>query len=309
MAVFLRRAPALFGAFCLLAALSAWSADRHAVRRMTADIRVDSNLVLIPVSVTDPRNHPVTGLRREDFRVFEGKTEQTLLHFAAEDAPVSVGIVFDASGSMRDKLAQSRAAVARFLDTAGPGDEFFLVNFSSNPEIAVPFTRDAGAIQNRLLYTGSEGKTSLLDAICLATDYMKRARNTRRALLVISDGVDNHSRYTEAEIRSRVRESDVWIYMIAICDRGSIMLPEEVHGETLMQGIAGESGGRLFTVRNPAEMPGIAANIGLELRNQYLIGYRPSNAGGGPRYRKVQVKVVAGRPLRVAWRPGYFTPE
>jgi len=284
---------------CLMAALSAWAAD----------IRVDSNLVLIPVSVTDPKNHPVTGLRREDFRVFEGKAEQTLMQFAREDAPVSVGIVFDASGSMLDKLAQSREAVARFLETAGPRDEFFLVNFSATAEIAVPFTGDAGTIQNRLLYTGPQGRTSLLDAIGLALQYMKNAANPRRALLVISDGGDNHSRFTESEIRRRVREADVWIYAIGIGGHGAIMLPEENRGDTLMQGIAEESGGRLFAARNAAEMPEIARSIGLELRNQYLIGYRPANLARGGKYQKVQVKVVDGRALRVTWRPGYFVPE
>ncbi|HUK18168.1 MAG TPA: VWA domain-containing protein [Bryobacteraceae bacterium] len=299
MTVFLRCAPRLSGAVCLMAVFSAWGAD----------IRVDSNLVLIPVSVTDPKNHPVTGLRREDFRVFEGKAEQTLMQFASEDAPVSVGIVFDTSGSMKDKLAESREAVARFLETAGPQDEFFLVNFSGTAEIAVPFTGDAGTIENRLLYTGPQGRTSLLDAMGLAMDYMKNASNPRRALLVISDGGDNHSRFTESEIRRKVRETDVWIYAIGIGERGAIMLPEETRGDTLMQGIAEESGGRLFAARNAAEMPEIARSIGLELRNQYLIGYRPSNLARGGKYRKVQVKVVDGRALRVTWRPGYFVPE
>ena len=299
MTVTLRRAPRLVCAVYFLLSLCAWGAD----------IRVDSNLVLIPVSVTDPKNHPVTSLRREDFRVFEGKAEQTLTHFASEDVPLSVGIVFDASGSMRDKLAQSREAVARFLETADPRDEFFLVNFNAKAEIAAPFTNNAGTIQNRLLYTGSAGKTSLLDAIRLALDYMKHAANPRRALLVISDGGDNHSRFTESEIRRKVRETDVWIYAIGIGERGAIMLPEETRGDTLMQGIAEESGGRLFAARNAAEMPEIARSIGLELRNQYLIGYRPSNLARGGKYRKVQVKVVDGRALRVTWRPGYFVPE
>jgi Ca-activated chloride channel homolog len=311
-----RRAPALIGAACIFAIVAAGADQapvsiqpRHARTAVLNDIRVDSNLVLIPVSVTDPRNHAVTGLRRESFRVFEGKTEQTLLHFASEDAPVSVGIVFDSSGSMRDKLAQSREAVARFLDSANPQDEFFLVDFNSTVEIAAPFTGDPAAIESRLLFTGSNGRTALLDAVCQAMEYMKKARNPRKALLVISDGGDNDSRYTESEIHRRVRETDLWIYAIGIYHRGGIMLPEGERGETLLESLADESGGRHFAVGNPADLPEIAGNIGRELRHQYVIGYRPATSGRAGKYHRVQVKLVEGRDLKVTWRPGYFERE
>lgn len=307
-----RRTPTLIGA-AILIAFAAAGADqspvsiqpRMAPRGVLSDIRVDSNLVLIPVSVTDPKNHAITGLPREAFRVFEGKAEQTLVHFASEDAPVSVGIVFDSSGSMKDKLAQSRAAVARFLGAANPEDEFFLVNFNSTAQLTVPFTGDPGDIQNRLLLTQSNGRTALLDAVCLAMDYMKKSSNPRKALLVISDGGDNDSRYTETEIRRRVRESNLWIYAIGIYNRGAIMLPEEEHGETLLATLAEASGGRHFAVPNPAELPEIAGKIGLQLRNQYVIGYRPAGSERTGVYHRVQVK-VDGRDLRVTWRPGYF---
>jgi len=309
------RAPALFGATFILA-LSAWGAEQAPVwiqartphSGVLSNIRVDSNLVLIPVSVTDSKNHAVTGLRRESFRVFEGKAEQTLVHFAREDAPASVGIVFDSSGSMKDKLAQSREAVARFLRTANPEDEFFLVDFNSTAQLAAPFTRDAGSIESRILFRESEGRTALLDAVCLAIDYMKKASNPRKALLVVSDGGDNHSRYTESEILRRVRESDLWIYAMGITDGGAIMLPEIEYGGTLLGRLAEESGGRHYAVRHAAELPEIAENIGLELRNQYVIGYRPASPGRDGKYHRVHVK-VEGRDLRVTWRPGYVVLE
>jgi Ca-activated chloride channel homolog len=298
------RGAVLFGTVCILLS-AAWSAD-HPPR---SDFRVDSKLVLIPVSVTDPMNHAVTGLPREAFHVFEGKVEQTLVQFGAEDAPVSIGIVFDSSGSMRDKLAGSRDAVARFLDLANPEDEFFLVDFNATAQLTVPFTSDASLIRNQLMFRQPSGRTALLDAVNLAISSLKEARNPRRALLIISDGVDNDSRYTEFEIRRRVRESDLWIYSIGFDEGGGIMLPEGDRGQTLLAALAEESGGRHFTIRNPSELPDVAAKIGLELRNQYVIGYRPAAPARSGGYHKVQVRLMAGRDLRVTWRPGYYDPE
>jgi len=303
------RRAALAGAACVLGITAGGFAARGADRAPRSDFRVDSKLVLIPVSVTDPKNHAVTGLPREAFRIFEGKVEQTLVQFGAEDAPLSIGIVFDSSGSMRDKIAQSRNAVARFLDLANPEDEFFLVDFNAKAELTVPFTDDASLIQNQLLNTRSGGRTALLDAVTLAIHSMKEARNPRRALLIISDGGDNDSRYTEFEIRRRVRESDLWIYSIGFDNHRGAMLPEEDHGSALLATLTEATGGRYFAVQNPSEVPDIAAKIGLELRNQYVIGYRPAGEARNGAYHKVQVKMMAGRDLRVTWRPGYYDPE
>jgi VWFA-related protein len=295
-----------FIAGILAAAFAAAGAEQ--VRHTTAvlaNIRVDANLVLIPVSVTDSKNHAVTGLGRESFRIFDGRVEQPVVHFAREDSPLSVGIVFDSSGSMRNKLAQSRAAVARFLAMANPEDEFFLINFDSTARLAVPFTRDTGGIQEKLLFTASEGRTALLDAVCLAMDYMKRAHNPRKALVIISDGGDNNSRYSEAEIRSRVQESDLWVYAIGIYNGGAIMLPEGEHGADLMAKLAEASGARHFALTDASGLSEAAANIAFDLHNQYVIGYRPSAPVGSGKYHRVQVK-VSGRDLHATWRPGYF---
>jgi Ca-activated chloride channel homolog len=298
------RRAALFGLACTFIS-AAWGADRA----HNSDFRVDSKLVLIPVSVTDPYNHAVTGLPREAFHVFEGKVEQALVHFGAEDAPVSIGIVFDSSGSMRDKLAASRDAVARFLSLANPEDEFFLVDFNATARVTVPFTADPRQIQNQLLLTQPGGRTALLDAVTLAIDSMKNARNPRHALLIISDGGDNDSRYTELEIRRRVRESDLWIYSIGFDNHRGYMLPEEDHGPTVLANLAAASGGRHFIVRNPAELSEAASAIGLELRNQYVVGYRPVAPARNGGYHKVQVRLMAGRDLHVTWKPGYYDTE
>ena len=259
------RGAALFGAACILLS-AAWSADRAP----RSDFRVDSKLVLIPVSVTDPNNHAVTGLPCEAFHVFEGKVEQTLVQFGAEDAPVSIGIVFDSSGSMRYKLAASRDAVMRFLDLANPEDEFFLVDFNATARITVPFTTDAGLIRNQLLSTqpGRKDRATRRRHLSDRFHEMKSARNPRRALLIISDGGDNDSRYTEFEIRRRRAGVCLRIYSIGFDDRLGVLLPEEDHDPTLLSHLAAASGGRHFTVRNPSELSEAAGAIGLELRNQ-----------------------------------------
>jgi Ca-activated chloride channel homolog len=278
-----------------------------------SDIRVESTLVLIPVTVTDPLNRFVTGLERENFRVFEDKSEQKVTHFASEDAPLSVGLVFDTSGSMGSKLDKSRMAVAQFFKTANPEDEFFLVQFNDRPEMAVDFTTHLEEIQNRLTFTQSKGRTALLDAIYMALHKMKKARNPRKALLIISDGGDNSSRYTESEIKNLVREADVQIYAIGIYEgmasRGRT--PEELAGPSLLTEIAEQTGGRQFSVENLNELPDVAAKIGIELRNQYILGYSPTNQGRDGKYRRVQVKLVQPRglpPLRAFWRLGYYAP-
>jgi VWFA-related protein len=271
------------------------------------DIRVDSNLVLIPVSVTDSRNHAVTGLSRDAFHIFEDKTEQALVQFACEDAPISVGIVFDASSSMLDKIAKSREALGQFLHFANPEDEFFLVEFSTRPRLTVPFTTDPGLIRTRLLHIGASGTTALLDAVSLAMDRLRTAHYPRRALLVLSDGGDNHSRYTETELRNRIRESDLWIYTMGIYGRRPPNIQVESDaGQKLMEMLAEESGGRHYAVDSLVDLPVVAARIALELRNQYVLGYQPADSRRDGKYHRVQVKVVAGRHLTVSWRPGYY---
>ncbi|MBM3774692.1 MAG: VWA domain-containing protein [Acidobacteria bacterium] len=278
-----------------------------------SNIRVDTTLVLIPVTVTDPLNRFVTGLERENFRVFEEKVEQKVVQFSSEDAPLSIGLVFDVSGSMGNKLDKSRQAAAQFFRTANPEDEFFLVQFNDRPELASRFTTSVEEIQNRLTFTQAKGRTALLDGIYMALTEMKKGRNPRKALLVISDGGDNSSRYTESEIKNLVREADVQIYAIGIFEllAGRGRTAEELAGPGLLSEIAEQTGGRHFPVENLADLPDIAARIGIELRNQYMLGYTPSSLEKDGKYRRIQVKLVQPRglpPLRAFWRLGYYAP-
>ena len=324
---------AILSALLVAVTLSSWSADKPVTPQdqkvnieprakpsaapgqplPRANIRVDTNVVQIPVTVTDPLNRFVTGLEKENFRLFEDKAEQKVSYFASEDAPISVGLVFDTSGSMGSKLDKSRQAVSQFFKTTNPEDEFFLVEFNDRPTLVTGFTTSLEEIQNHLTFTQSKGRTALLDGVYLALHTMKKARNPRKALLIISDGGDNSSRYTESEIKNLVREADVQIYAIGIFESMSARgrTAEELSGPGLLTEISEQTGGRHFPVENLNELPDIAAKIGIELRNQYLLGYTPSNLGRDGKYRKVKVTLVQPRglpPLRAFWRMGYYAP-
>jgi VWFA-related protein len=277
------------------------------------NIRTDANLVLIPVTVTDPLNRFVTGLEKEYFKIYEDKKQQQITQFSSDDAPLSVGVLFDCSGSMGPKLRNSREAVAQFFKTANPEDEAFLVQFHDTAELTQAFTNNLEEIQNHLQFVQSKGLTALLDAIYLGIHEMKKARNPRKALLIISDGGDNNSRYTESEIRGLVKEGDVQIYAIGIYEPSGTRgrTPEESNGPQLLTDLADQTGGRQYQVENVNELPDIAAKIGMELRNQYLLGYSPINQEKDGKYRHVEVKLVQphGMPLlRAFWRMGYNAP-
>jgi VWFA-related protein len=272
-----------------------------------ADFRVDSNLVLIPVSVTDARNHAITGLGPAAFRIFDDKAEQKVVQFAREDAPLSVGIVFDLSGSMRDKIRESREAVDQFLRAANSEDEFFLVEFSNRASLTVPFTTDAQDIRDRLRQAEPHGKTALLDGLQVALDSMKQARHTRRALLIISDGGDNDSRYTQSELGKRLRESDLWIYAMGIYGRQTAFLPEQAGaGKQLLETLSEETGGRHYAIERVADLPAIAAQIGVELRNQYVLGFQPHAPRQDGRYHHVQIKLTEASHANLVFRRGYY---
>ena len=289
------------------------SAEDKELSSRPPSIRVDTNLVLINVTVTDPLNRFVTGLEAEHFKLLEDKAEQKIASFASEDAPLSVGLVFDASGSMGSKLQKARLATAQFFKTANPEDKFFLVQFNDRPELTQPFTTNTEEIQNRLTFTQAKGRTALLDGVYLALNQMKKARNTRKAILILSDGGDNSSRYTESEIKNLVREADVQIYAIGIFEPVSARgrTAEELSGPGLLSEMAEQTGGRHFPIENLNDLPDVAGKIGMELRNQYVIGYVPTNGNRDGKYRRVQVKLVQPRglpPLRPFWRQGYYAP-
>ena len=277
----------------------------------TRPLKVDVNLVLVSVTITDPMNRLVTGLDKENFMVYEGKDQQDIRHFSSEDAPVSIGVIFDMSGSMVSKIERAREAVVEFFKTANPQDEFFMIAFADKPEEISDFTQSVDDIQGKLVYTIPKGRTALLDAIYLGISKMRQAKYQKKALLIISDGGDNHSRYTEGEIKSLAKEADALIYAIGIYDH-YFPTEEERLGPGLLSDISELTGGRTFTIDNPNDLADVATKIGIELRNQYVLGYRPKNPTHDGKWRKIKVKLIPPKglpPLRVYAKTGYYAPS
>lgn len=267
----------------------------------SSNFRVDAKMVQIPVSVTDYLDRNIMDLTQGNFRIFDGDREQHISSFSMTDAPISAGIVFDSSGSMKHRMTESRAAVRQFLETASQGDEFFLVQFADSANLLAPFTRTAAEIDRSLGSVTAHGWTALYDAVLLSMQQMRRASNGRRVLLVLSDGEDNNSRYNESELISLVREADVTVYGIGLFTRARCL-----------ERMAQETGGRMITVHNLSELPAAMDKLSREIRNQYLLGYFPPVSGNDGRYRKVRVEVAmpAGAPpVHTSWRHGYYVPD
>ena len=284
------------------------------VIKPTNGLHMDVDLALINVTVTDPYNRLVTGLDPDNFRVYEDNVEQEVVTFSSEDVPISIGVIFDFSGSMANKIGKAREAALQFFKTANPQDEFFLVSFNERAELTSAFTNSIEDLQSRMMLTAPKGRTALLDAIYLGLSQMRGARNGKRALLILSDGGDNHSRYNESDIKRLVKEADTQLYAIGIFDPLGYRnrTPEELNGPSLLGEVTEMTGGRVFAVENLNELPDIASKIGMELRNQYVLGYRPSNKAHDARWRKIKIKLRAPKglpPLNVYSKTGYYAPS
>ena len=283
----------------------------HDKQTHTHALETETELTLVPVTVTDPMGRIVTGLEQDNFRVFEDNTEQEIVKFESEDVPISIGVIFDMSGSMADKVEKSRMAAVQFFRTSNPQDEFFLVNFNDRAQLVSQFTGSIEDLQNRLMFTSAHGMTALFDGIYLGLSQMKGAHNTKKALLIISDGGDNHSRYTELDVRNFVRESDVQIYAIGLYEPDGGPTQEERMGPELLNELTSMTGGRAFPAASVSDLADIATKISMELRNQYVIGYRPSNRQHDGRWRKIKVKLRPPKglpPLTITARSGYYAP-
>ena len=276
-------------------------------------IQIDVEMVLVNVSVNDASGHLITDLAKKNFRLFEDDVEQEILTFSKEDVPASVGLLFDTSGSMGDKMEASRKAVANFLQKSNPSDEFFLISFNNRAELDSRFDSNIEVLQNRMLSLKPQGRTSLLDAIYFGLAQMKGARNDRRILLVISDGGDNHSRHHEGEIRSLLQEADCQLYALGIFDPKEMRKTEEErNGPGLLSELTEMTGGRLFEAASLSEMADLSGKIGTELRSQYVLGYKPSDAHHDGRWHRIKVGLAPSSdqpPLRARARAGYFSPR
>jgi VWFA-related protein len=279
-----------------------------------ANLRVETTLVVIPVTVTDASNRFVIGLEKHDFTISEDGKQQSIDQFADEEAPLSVGLLVDTSGSMGAKLDRSRQAVAEFLKSMNRSDEAFLVEFNDHAQLTVPFTSDPSKIVTRLGQAESQGLTALFDGVETGLREMKNAKNPRKALLIVSDGGDNNSHYTGDQITSLVHEADVQVYAMGVFEAMPMLAlsAAEVSGPHLLSQLAEQTGGRAFPARTSAVLPDIARRIAIELRNEYVIAYRPTNHERNGKYRKVQVTVDCPKglsALKPHWRVGYYAPS
>ena len=302
-------------AVVLLLVAPAWYAEDKQKEPSAPTIKVDVDLVLVTATVTDPQNRYVTGLSSEHFQIWEDKVEQKIDYFSSEDTAISLGMVFDISGSMEEGLSAARDAAVTFLKRGSPEDEYFLVEFSDRARVAEDFTSDIARLQNHLIFSPAKGRTALLDALYLALAKVKEGRNPRKAVLMITDGEDNHSRYSFSDVKEFAREQDVQLYAIGIVEGGYVdyrRLRMESLGRSLIEELTGLTGGRAFFPDSVYELEDICARIALELSNQYVLGYASTNAAKDGRWRKIHVKVnpPKGFPrLTVRAKAGYYAPS
>src|SRR5207302_1844412 len=277
----------------------------------TQTLKVDVDLVLVNATVTDSLNRYVSGLGQEHFQIWEDKLEQKIAYFSSEDVPISLGMIFDVSGSMKDKISTARDAAVTFLKTGNPDDEYFLVEFANRPEVASDFTTDISKLQSKIIFTPAKGMTAMYDAVYVGLEKLKTGTNPKKALLLITDGEDNRSRYTFQNVKDFVKEQDVQIYAIGITDEWNSQLSSGRTGRAMLEELADLTGGRAFFPDSVYELEDICTKIAVELKNQYVIGYHSTNQAKDGKWRKVRMKVNPPKGiahLNVKSKSGYYAP-
>ena len=260
-------------------------------------LKVDIDLVLVNASVTNAKNEVISNLGADSFQLFEDKIEQEIRYFSAESTPVSLGIIFDISHSMEKKIDVAREAAVTFLKNGTPDDEYFLVEFNNRARLAHDFTSDITSLQNHLTFIPPDGSTAMYDALYLGLSKVKNGQNAKKALLLITDGEDNHSRYSRDDIREYIREADVQIYAIDL-------------GRALVGDLTEMTGGKAYRV-SVNRLQEVCEKIAAELKNQYVIGYTPSNRTPDGKWRKIRVQLnpaVAKERLNLRAKDGYYAP-
>lgn len=268
-------------------------------------LHAESTLVLVPVEVSDELNRPITGLDKENFHVFDDKVEQKITTFAMEDDPIAIALVFDVSSSMGGNVDSTRTAAGYFLRNANPGDEFCLAVLASEAQLVVPLTADIGHVQSQIMFSKGGGSTALLDGVYLALNEVKKSKKLRKALIIISDGGENNSRYTEGEVMNIIKESDVLIYAIGAFGSGA---GSNYSDQVLLRDLTKVSGGRLFPLRGQP-LRDFADKVIIDLRNRYVLGFQPTNPAKDGKYHRLEVKLAPPRGLgrlSAHWKTGYY---
>jgi Ca-activated chloride channel homolog len=287
------------------------TADKSDKQAPPTSLKIDVDLVLVNATVTDSLNRYVSGLESEHFQIREDKFEQKIEYFSAEDVPVSVGIIFDVSGSMKDKISTAREAASTFWKSGNPEDEYFIVTFANRPEVMADFTSDITKLQSKLILTAAKGMTAMYDSVYVGLEKLKEGTNPKKALLLITDGEDNKSRYTFQNVKEFVKEQDVQIYGIGIVDDWNSQLGAGKTGRAMVEELSDLTGGRAFFPDSVYELEDICTKIAVELKNQYVIGYRSTNEAKDGKWRKLQLKVNPPKGiqrLNVRAKQGYYAP-
>jgi len=284
--------------------------EKSAPSARTKPVRVAVDLVQVPVVVTDAMNRPVVNLTKQDFLLYEEDKPEEIRYFMTDEAPISAAVLFDVSKSMTDKIDTERAAIHEFFKNANSADEYFAISFSDRPRLLDGPTQASDDVEEKLSSIQPGGSTSMLDAIYLAECQLRSARYQRKAIVIFSDGGDNASRYTLRDIKNMVQESDVQIYAIGLFETFFFNTVEERLGKEWLSEITDRTGGRTVTVKDRTKLPEAAAAISRELRNEYVLGYRPTVFDG--KWRKIKVKVTSGtaeRHLHAHYIKGYYSVE
>ena len=270
-------------------------------------VKVDVDLIVVNASVTDAAGQPVAGLDKNQFQLWEDKVQQDIRYFSTEEVPVSVGVIFDVSSSMAAKLLAARASVAQFLTTGTTNDEYALIEFNNHVQVAQDFTTDTKEFQNRLAFVSASGSTALYDAVYLGIETLRHAHNTRKALLLVTDGEDNHSHYTFSDLKELAKESDIQIYAIGM---GGFVIPTmtkgHIPGTKILQDLVDLTGGQAFFTAHADNLEEICSKISASLRTEYVIGYASTNLNKDGKWRKLRFKVSSVPRARVHARSGYY---
>ena len=289
-----------------------------------ATFSTGTRMVLVPVTVTDHHWKTIMGLQAKDFNIFDDQVSQQIVSFGTEDAPCSVGLVLDVSGSMRNTLGVVKEGARAFVKTASPDDEFLLLTVSTQPAAISEFTTDTETLEESIALTRPGGFTALIDTVYLGLNQMRKARNPQRALVIVSDGMENHSRYSKAELLRVALEADVQIYAIIIDNGASgssastipfrpglIKKPgdqaAERQGPNLLEELVDKTGGLYFHARNDAQAKEGMMKTGQALRNEYVIGYQPADSQLSGKWHRIRVKSIVPK-VSVHARSGYYAP-
>ena len=297
----------------LLVAITAMMAQTPAQTPPASQtLKIDVDLVLVTATVTDQLGRFVSGLDQEHFKLWEDKVEQEVSYFSSEDVPVSVGVIFDVSGSMKDKISTARDAATTFLKTLNPEDENFLITFANNPTVDSDFTTDVSRLQTKLLFTPAKGLTAMYDSVYLGLEKLREGSNPKKAILLITDGEDNHSRYTFSQVKEFVKEQDVQIYAIGIVDDWNSQLGAGRTGRAMIEELAEITGGRAMFPDSVYELEDICTKIAVELKNQYVVGYHSTNEAKDGKWRKLRMTVNPPKGiqrLNIRFKTGYYAAE